>query len=241
MAELHLTNFRKYGVSLVKDGSGEDVSRPGLSVRMNPGLNLIVGENDSGKTAIIDALKLLLSTQSNDFIKLEYEDFHFPDGGRNEEDRTSTLQIECVFHGFKLEEAKNFLEWLSIEKKDGVESYFLRVYLKGYRKGRKVYYDIKAGVDDEGSLLTNEARALLKATYLRPLRDAESELTPRKNSRLSHILDNHQAFENKESHQLKIAMEKANEMIINYFKGLDGDNATLTDDSGNGVVKKSAV
>jgi len=35
-----------------------------ISIEFNPGLNIIVGENNIGKTAIVDALRVLLSGQS---------------------------------------------------------------------------------------------------------------------------------------------------------------------------------
>lgn len=229
LAELSILNFRKYG------SSSHDQSIPGLHVTFNSGLNLIVGENDSGKSAIIDAIKLVLSTQSNDFIKLEYDDFHMPPGKYLENERSDYLEINCIFRDLKPHEAKNFIEWLSIEKVGTENKYFLKLSLKGTRKGRRVFYDVKAGTDDEGSQLNGEARALLKATYLKPLRDAEHELAPRKNSRLSQILDNHKAFNDKEAHYLIQAMEQANKAILHYFEGNDGSTA-LQDQSGKELL-----
>jgi putative ATP-dependent endonuclease of OLD family len=43
LSELRIWNFRKYG-------SGDD-GASGLHLQLNKGLNLLVGENDSGKTA----------------------------------------------------------------------------------------------------------------------------------------------------------------------------------------------
>ena len=58
VSELNLYNFRRFQE---KNGS------PGLSVSFHKGLNALIGENDSGKTAVIDALKIVLLTQSNDY------------------------------------------------------------------------------------------------------------------------------------------------------------------------------
>jgi putative ATP-dependent endonuclease of OLD family len=204
LSELKIWNFRKYGSGELQTETGK--TKPGLYVSFNSGLNLIVGENDSGKTAIIDALKLVLTTQSNDYLKLEYEDFHMPSDQKLEEKRTDSLEIQCIFRDLKPQEAKNFLEWLSFEEVGTEQKYYLKVFLKGRRKGRRIYYDVKAGTDEEGSQMNSEARTLLRATYLKPLRDAEHEMAPRKNSRLSQILDSHQAFEDKETHHLKRAM-----------------------------------
>jgi len=67
VSELKLYNFRKFHAE-----NGE----PGLSVCFHKGLNALIGENDSGKTAVIDALKLVLLTQSNDYVRPVEEDFY---------------------------------------------------------------------------------------------------------------------------------------------------------------------
>ena len=51
LSNIKFWNFRKYG------NSGEiDLSIPDLNLNLTKGLNVIIGENDSGKTAIIDAI-----------------------------------------------------------------------------------------------------------------------------------------------------------------------------------------
>jgi len=115
LSELKIWNFRKYG-------TGEN-DAPGLHLRLNKGLNLLVGENDSGKTAIIDAVKFVLQTQSYDYQRLEEEDFFLQPGIEpTDTNRAKSLKIECIFRGFDAEnnEAANFLEWLGIEKNKDV-------------------------------------------------------------------------------------------------------------------------
>jgi len=54
---LKLWNFRKFG----SGNSDIDLTKPDIEVPFARGLNVLIGENDSGKTAIIDAVKLVLS------------------------------------------------------------------------------------------------------------------------------------------------------------------------------------
>lgn len=54
------------------------------------------------------------------------------------------------------------------------------------------------------------------------MRDAQSELTPKRGSRLSQILDNHEAFTDKENHPLKDIMKIANNDTSDYFENGDG-------------------
>lgn len=237
LSELKIWNFRKFGTKPATDGS----QGPGLFLRFNKGLNLLVGENDSGKTAIVDAIKLTILTQSREYVRLEYEDFHIPLGLSGESKRSNWLRIECVFRGFdnRPEEAKNFLEWLGVEKGvSGIEEYFLRVYLRAERKGRRVYYDVKAGPDEDGLQIEGEARDLLRALYLKPLRDAESELIPGRRSRLAQILNSHETFDSSDSeHHLLQITKRANKSIRNYFKGLEDDDVTpLADQAGRQLL-----
>ena len=228
LSELKLFNFRKFGVFETE----EDIN-PCLSLQFNEGINLLVGENDSGKTAILDAIRYTILTQSFEYIRLENEDFHLP-FGKQEKDRATELRIECVFRNLNDNEAKNFLEWLSIEKvnKD-VHSYSLKVSLVARRKNKNIYYDIKAGPDEEGSQLNGEVRNLLRATYLKPLRDAEQELAPKRNSRLSQILDSHEAFKDKnDDHYLLEVINEANQKVRKYFQGLTNSDEQLPDQAG---------
>lgn len=233
LSELSIWNYRKYGIK--KDPNGNEEA--GVKVQLNSKLNLLVGENDSGKTAIIDAVKMLLGTQSNDYLRLEIEDFYLEEG-KDEKDRSDEFRIEGIFRGFSIEEAKNFIEWLSFETNDKGEScYCLRLLLKAKREVRGTYYDIKAGYSEEGGQqLDGRVKELLKATYLKPLRDAESELSSRKNSRLSQVLYNHETFADKEEHELIKIINEANASIKRFFYGVNKDDTPLVDQSGKVIL-----
>ncbi len=234
LSELKIWNFRKYGSC--------DGGAPGLYLKLNKGLNLLVGENDSGKTAIIDAIKFVLQTQSFDYQRLEEEDFFLSPGIEpTDTNRAKLFKIECIFRGFDAEnnEAANFLEWLGIEKDcEGNDRYFLKVTLNAERKDRKITYDIKSGPDDEGTQLDGAARNFLRVTYLKPLRDAERELIPGRRSRLAQILKSHEAFSSvpETEHPITKIAESANNQIEGYFKGKDEDNKDITDQSGKKLL-----
>lgn len=94
LKELNLWNFRKYKTT---------DKNPGLKIEFNNGVNLIVGENDSGKSAIVDAIKILLQTQSSEYIKINDDDFYHSD-----DFESNVFKIECIFDELSDEEAKNF-------------------------------------------------------------------------------------------------------------------------------------
>lgn len=219
---LKLWNFRKYG----QDGEFR-LDTPNLSLDFNPDFNVLVGENDAGKSAIIDALKIIFKTHSFEWIKIEPNDFY------KEKER---LRIEVRLEDLNEFEARNFIEWLGWIGEGEEAKPYLRLILdvkRNFATGEIKFNDVKAGVDDEGTILGAEARELLKTTYLKPLRDAGSELVPRQNSRLSQILQGHSAFKNKKSdHILMQIFEEFNNEITNYFLGEDADGNAITDLNG---------
>ncbi|MBM7652992.1 ATP-dependent nuclease [Neobacillus cucumis] len=225
LAEVLITNFRKFG-------------NPGLHLKLNKGFNLFVGENDSGKTTIIDAIKLVLGTQSNDFNRIEIDDFHIPSELSSENDRATKIEISCIIRDIALDEAKHLLEWLSFEKNNGKTEYVLHLTYNAIRQGKRIFFDVKAGMGEGAKLLNSEARNRIKATYLKPLRDANTELAPRKNSRLSQILSSHSAFENEDSHFLIETFKEANKKIDLYFKGKNFDESELTDQEGKNLLEE---
>lgn len=207
LSNIKLWNFRKFG------SEGEvNPGDPNLNLNFTKGLNVIIGENDSGKTAIVDAIKLVLKTHSQDYIKVEDRDFY---------KLSNRFRIELIFDDLNPDEAKNFTEWLGWTGEGENAKPFLKLNYDVKRQGEKILpTDVKAGVDDDGYLLTAEARDYLKATYLKPLRDAENELVAKRNSRLSQILMGDKAFKGKDNtHELVQIFYSISEELKKYFSG----------------------
>lgn len=211
LSKIKLWNFRKFGAA------GEiDLVKPHLDLNLTKGLNVIIGENDSGKTAIIDAIKLVLRTHSYDYIRVDDKDFY---------QEANRFRIELKFEDLKPEEAKNFTEWLGWTGKGEEAKPFLKLNYDVKRQADKIIpTDVKAGVDEEGYLLSAETKEYFKATYLKPLRDAENELVAKRNSRLSQILLGDEAFKGKEKdNDLVKIFSGLKEELENYFKGVDNE------------------
>ena len=208
LSELRLWNFRKYG-----SDEPFDLSKPNLIVPFNKGLNVLIGENDSGKTSIIDAIKLVLKTHAYEWIKVEESDFY-----RN----SDKLRVELEFKDLKPNEAKNFIEWLGWEGIGKDAKPILRlIYQVEIKQDRIQVTDVKAGMDETGYPLNAEAREYLKTTYLKALRDADNDLTAKKNSRLSQILREHESFKKKSKsdvHPFESEFKELNLKIEKWFK-----------------------
>lgn len=181
---------------------------------------------------------MVLNTHSNEFSRPEVEDFYL-NPEKEETDRSSEFKIQCTFNGLSKDEAKNFLEWLSfVEDDNGSVNYYLQLSLVAKREVKRVYYDVKAGSHEGGSQIDGKARELLRTTFLKPLRDSEIELSSRKNSRLSQILYNHDAFSNDEGHELLNIIKEANTSLGNYFRGEDLNGNPIADLAGKQLLEE---
>lgn len=204
ISELKIYNFRRF-----KSVDGA----PGLQITFHKGLNALIGENDSGKTAVIDALKLVLLTQSNEYIRPTDEDFYKPTNG----DTCSEFKIDCTITEFTQNEAKNFIEYLRFEKNGEKVEYTLELHYRAWKEGHKIFQELHVGDVDDGVSIDGKARDLLKAVYLKPLRDAEREMSSGRGSRISQILLNHPVFKDKKEHIVLDIFQDANKRIEDYF------------------------
>lgn len=215
LSQLHICNFRKYEA---------------LTVNFKNGLNVLVGENDSGKTGIIDAIRYLLNTKSVESIRFSPTDF-FQNGETSV--RADSFSIIGIFNGFDDSEAANFLEWGYFDQHNNFE---LRVVLKvNIQNNNRITWDLKSGPESAESQMDGNARELLQVTYLKPLRDAETELTPGFHSRLAQILQSHKHFQKEKDengkfkqHPLEKIINNANDEIaieLDAVKSNGGDNS----------------
>ena len=198
ISKLILENFRKYKM---------------LNVEFNQNLNVLVGENNSGKTAIIDAIRILLGTQSNDYYRIQREDFYYD--GKSYADN---FKITCYIEGISDKEGANFLECISFKKdENGNNLAYLKIEMEANFKNNKIYNDVYIGdfTDDNGYRIPGEIKELLKVAFLKPLRDAENQMVAKRGSRLSQILlsIDHEILNDNEDNKLKNIISDANTKI----------------------------
>ena len=220
LSTLKLWNFRKYCEG--PDGA------PGLEVHFHDGVNVLIGENDSGKTAIVDAIRYALKTQSGEFIQFDEKDFYQEPGANGV--RKDEFKIECVFDGLNEQDNGLFWEWLSWN--EDKTRYLLKIWLYAKRKDNIIMPTFSAGIEGQSERMDSEARELLKVVYFKPLRDALTDMTHGYKSRLAQILGAHELFKtqkdehgNNAKHKLETDYENLKHEIENYFK--EGGNGEV--------------
>lgn len=159
-----------------------------FKITLNKGMNILIGENNSGKTALIDAIRYTLDTNSAEWIKIKADDFH---------NNCDNLSISIKFENVD-EFAYKFVEHLTFENDKSYLYVNLLCQKTDFEKNGQLYIrtDIKSGKNAEGPAIEREIRDFLSTTYLKPLRDAEAELSSGKGSRLSQVLLGCKEFKN---------------------------------------------
>lgn len=206
LKRIRAQNFRVFG-----DGDNS----PALDWELSEGINILVGENDAGKTAVIDAIRQILWTTSYESIRLLEHDFHVLGGTR-----AGTLFIEATLCDLSEDQQAAVLDWLTYET-DGTCSLIVHLSARWIapnvsRRGR-VEAITRAGRDGAGGEIGAAVREIIRSTYLKPLRDAEAELRPGRMSRLSQILGAHQLIDGQEQNDFDVV---APETIPSKLVGL---------------------
>lgn len=148
-------------------------------------LALIVGENNTGKSNVIDAMRLLLRALAwpREQLWVSVEDFRHDSTGEN---RVPLFEIEGVFTGLDSRQRGRMLTCLSPSRGSDVATLTLRATLPPAGSGRP---DVQLfGGDANVPDVEARARSAATYTYLRPLRDAQADLRPGRSNRLVPLL-----------------------------------------------------
>lgn len=216
LSNIKLWNFRKFGTL-----GDIDLQCPNLDLSFTKGLNVLIGENDSGKSAILEAIKMVLKTHAYERLMWVKEDFY---------EGTDELRIELLIDGLTNSEAAHFTEWLGWIDGNPPRPILRLICTVRLIDDKPIPHEVRAGMDDAGTAIDSQAREYLKVTFLKPLRDAENELTAKKYSRLSQILEGHDLFkrgaEGKELFEDYVAT--ANRQIKEWFEDDTAEDGQLS-------------
>jgi putative ATP-dependent endonuclease of the OLD family len=156
---------------------------PELSIEFNKGLNVIIGENNTGKTGIIDALRLCLGlgNERRD-IFLHTDDFYIDQNGN----KTTLIEFDLIWELEKEEEKGVYYEILAIvENKIRIELHYryLLEVKDGIERTKFTYW----GGANEGQVVPYELLDQIDFVHLGALRDAERDLKPSRGNRIGKL------------------------------------------------------
>jgi putative ATP-dependent endonuclease of OLD family len=166
LRELKIKSFRKHDE---------------LTIAFPKGLSVIVGENNTGKTAIIDALRLMLIPGRDlDALRLTEDDFRSGTDG-------APIEISCTFTDTTDNDEAHCQECL-VDIGGGKFEIRINARIEFNKATRRPNVKMWGGETEGGSLPSN-LYDRLATIYLQPLRDPEAGLRPGRNSQVSRLVD----------------------------------------------------
>jgi len=199
LASVEINNFRSFRY---------------LRADFYPGLNVLVGRNNIGKTNLLDAIRYALGPNASrgDALWLKRDDF-YKDSAKDETERT--INIILTFAELSDTQLAYFYEIVEFDLADINKSRAVIRYKASWPKNKR-----QATVSRTGGLLTSESPEVptkilesLPITYLPALRDAVASLAPGYYNRLALLLQD-LAARNSSS---------AKEDIVDIFNRANGD------------------
>ena len=182
-----------------------------FKLKLNSGLTVLAGENSSGKSAVIDAIRLL-------FFEDEYRagistsDFHRNIKKPAREKGVNQFYIRCTLQELNEKEQIAYLPWLNAE--DSSQAVInLQVENKEDLNGRfkRTFW----GGDSVSGIFEWEVLRTISCIYLPPLRDAEDKLRDYRGSRLARLLKNlKQEIPEGEDHPLEKKVTEFNKSLL---------------------------
>jgi len=175
------------------------------TISLNKGLNILVGENASGKTTIIDAIRMILKETEYSYMNIKESDFY---RSFTETNKSENIKIDLYFNGLTADEEVTFLTWCDAD-------FNAKLHLEVDRNpNRKGYYKKTIwGGASKASAFEEETFECIDCIYLPPLRDAEEKLSNGRKSRLATLLK-HQYMTQEEKNSLVDKVSQFNQSIV---------------------------
>lgn len=190
LAELTIKNFRK-----LRDAK----------LKFQPGLNVLVGPNNVGKSAVVDALRTLLAGHEEPYPRLDIADRHRPTESESEGD----ISFHFVFKDLSHDDEADFIAALQPCADHTMEAHIHVRYTDADQTGR---FRVKRWCGDHQDIpLTSDMMENLRGVYLQPLRDAAQGLRPCRNSQLARLL--HLLTDDEGREKINTALKELDEQL----------------------------
>ncbi len=192
LRKIKITNFRGF-------------DERGIEAIFKDGVNAIIGENNNGKSSLIDAIRIAFSTLNyQNEIYFNLSDLHVNLSGIRADSAQIDIYLEDV--------PKKLIEiWDPLTESSG--EFHIRFYVSKNPKGiEKIKFTIWGGTI-EGNTVSSETLEAIDVAFLGALRDAATELKPSRFSKLANLLGNIADSEEKRK-ELVDVLQEANKSFL---------------------------
>lgn len=210
-----------------------------LILNFRKGVNIIIGENNAGKTAIIDALRICLSygSQLREIYVKKEEDFYID--VTNSSSVCSDIMFNLIFEIESDIERAVFTDFIKQERdevtKQAIELHF-RYFIETKNDKQILRWKVWGG-ENEGQPLPIEALQLISHTYLGALRNASEKLRPHSNdNKIAKLFKNLKYFEDSSEKRINLDKEKRDDLANNIQQSIDAGDWNKVIATGNKKV-----
>ena len=209
-----------------------------LETEFDPKINILIGENGSCKSALIDAIRLLynvgepireISVSSDDFHQKKVE----TDAGINIE-KATLITITYIFKGLTTAQKGAFYEYMVINPIDKSEDYAKVTISYEEKDGKHPQFSYNTG-DIDGQKADYKTFELFQHYYLGALRDSTRDLLSTRSNVLGRVIKRF-VNRNETESEIEQIMKDANSQLLErdeVKKTRDGINLNL-----EGIFKK---
>jgi len=191
---------------------GYKIFKENFIAKLNEGLTVIVGENGTGKTAIIDSIRVLLSEDEFGRVGIGESDFHRELTKQAKEKGVENIKIKGVFAHLNEVEQVAYLPWLDYSDNSKAT---LNVAIENKEDKLGKYKWNKWGNETVSGVFEVELVEAIRCIYLPPLRNAPEKLQAYRGSRLARLIRNLTKNEDsKQKHDLEVKANAFNKELL---------------------------
>ncbi|HAO06370.1 MAG TPA: ATP-dependent endonuclease [Chryseobacterium sp.] len=187
-----------------------------IETEFDPKLNIIIGENGCGKSAIIDAIRLLYNIgEPIREISVSSDDFHqktIDNGGSKTIQKSSLITITYIFKGLSTAQKGAFYEYMVIDP-NKIEEDYAKISISYEEKdGKYPNFSYNTGNID-GQKADYKTFELFQHYYLGALRDSTKDLLSTRNNILGKVIRRFVKREKSES-EIEQIIKDANSQLL---------------------------
>lgn len=193
--------------------AGYKLFKENFIFQLNEGLTVLVGENGTGKSAIIDAIRLLLSEDEYGRVGIDSSDFYKDIEKPAKIGGADRFKIKGIFSGLGEKEQIAYLPWLDLKNNTLA---CLNVSVENKEDSLGKYKWKKWGNETTAGIFESELIEGIRCIYLPPLRNAPEKLQSFKGSRLARLIKNlARKIDIGQKHPIEQEFEEFNKKLLN--------------------------
>lgn len=152
-----------------------------ITLNFNQGINVLIGENNAGKTTIMDALRICLGYRDQNGLRVSKTDFYIS----KDASILNSIEFDLSFEITDTVEMGYFVELYDAES-ETLDLHF-RFDLRQYSKYERIHSEVWGG-QNKGVNIPSEVFHSFIQVYLGALRDAERYLRPGRYNQLGELI-----------------------------------------------------